>query len=84
LLSASRITDNGAMTGLSLASNDICDFGDMDGIRAIFSAVKVLAIILVPFLSLSELSFSCWCLLLSPGFGGDDEPESCVELPLWS
>jgi hypothetical protein len=58
------------MTSLNLASNDICEFGDMDGIKAIFSAVKVLAIILVPFSSLSDLSFNCWCLLLSPGYGG--------------
>ena len=68
--------DKGAMTSLNLASNDICLTGNMDGIKAISSAIKVLAIILVPFSSLSDLSFNCWCLLLSPGYEGDDEPES--------
>ena len=43
------IKDNGAMTSLNLASNDICWGGYMDGIKAISSAVKVLATILVPF-----------------------------------
>jgi hypothetical protein len=62
--------DNGAMTSLNLASNNICLYGNMDGIKAISSAIKVLAIILVPFSSLSDLSFNCWCLLLSPGYGG--------------
>jgi hypothetical protein len=62
------------MTSLNLASNDICAYyGNMDGIKAISSAVKVLAIILVPFLSLSDLSFNCWCLLLSPGYEGIDD-----------
>jgi hypothetical protein len=59
-----------AMTSLNLASNNICLSGNMDGIKAISSAVKVLVIILVPFLSLSDLSFNCWCLLLSPGYEG--------------
>jgi hypothetical protein len=66
------IIDNGAMTSLNLASNDICLYGNMDGIKAISSAIKVLAIILVPFSSLADLSFNCWCLLLSPGYEGDD------------
>jgi hypothetical protein len=39
----------GAMTSLNLASNHICFKGHMDGIKAISSAVKVLAVILVPF-----------------------------------
>jgi hypothetical protein len=43
----------GAMTSLNLASNEICWFGT-DGIKAISSALKVLAVILVPFLSLSD------------------------------
>ena len=68
---ASELLDKGAMTSLNLASNDICAYyGNMDGIKAISSAIKVLAIILVPFSSLSDLSFNCWCLLLSPGYGG--------------
>jgi hypothetical protein len=39
----------GAMTSLNLASNWICRTGNVDGIKAISSALKVLAIILVPF-----------------------------------
>ena len=76
---ANAIPDMRAMTSLNLASNYICLSGNMDGIKAISSAVKVLAIILVPFSSLSDLSFNCWCLLLSPGYEGDDEPESIVQ-----
>jgi hypothetical protein len=41
--------DMRAMTSLNLASNRICREGNMDGIKAISSAVKVLAVILVPF-----------------------------------
>jgi hypothetical protein len=72
LVVAEYLRDNGAMTSLNLASNHICHYGNMDGIKAISSAIKVLAIILVPFSSLSDLSFNCWCLLLSPGYGGYD------------
>ena len=61
------------MTSLNLAGNFICWNGDMDGIKAISSAIKVLAVILVPFSSLSDFSFNCWCLLLSSGYEGDDE-----------
>jgi hypothetical protein len=46
---ADVIKDMGAMTSLNLASNYICCNGNMDGIKAISSAVKVLAVILVPF-----------------------------------
>ena len=67
------------MTSLNLASNDICRNGHMDEIKAISSAIKVLAVILVPFSSLSDLSFNCWCLLLSPGYEGDDEFKSCEQ-----
>jgi hypothetical protein len=47
------------MTSLNLASNSICIYGNMDGIKAISSAIKVRVIILVPFSSLSDLSFNC-------------------------
>jgi hypothetical protein len=41
--------DNGAMTSLNLANN-LIGYGDnVDGIKAISSAVKVLAVILEPF-----------------------------------
>jgi hypothetical protein len=79
---ASAIKDMGAMTSLNLASNDICSYGNMGGIKAISSAVKVLATILVPFSSLSDLSFNCWCLLLSTEYAGDDEPQSGKQLCL--
>jgi hypothetical protein len=70
LVVAVYLRGNGAMASLNLASNRICLYGNMDGIKTISSAVKVLAIILVPFSSLSDLSFNCWCLLLSPGYEG--------------
>jgi hypothetical protein len=41
--------DKRAMTSLNLASNNICLWGNMDGTKAISSAIQVLAIILVPF-----------------------------------
>jgi hypothetical protein len=43
------LVDNGAMTSLNLASNNICWGRNFDGIKAISSAIKVLAVILVPF-----------------------------------
>jgi hypothetical protein len=39
----------GAMTSLNLANNFIGYGGNMDGIKAISSAVQVLEVILVPF-----------------------------------
>jgi hypothetical protein len=36
-----------AMTSLNLSGNDICKNGKMDGIKAIASAVKVTAVILI-------------------------------------
>jgi hypothetical protein len=58
---ANAIKNMGAMTSLNLASNRICWMGNMDGIKAISSAIKVLALILVPFSSVSDFSFNCWC-----------------------
>jgi hypothetical protein len=46
---ANAIPDLRAITSLNLASNRICWEGNMDGIKALSSAVKVLAVILVPF-----------------------------------
>ena len=46
---ANVIPDMRAMTSLNLANNSIGYGGNMDGIKAISSAVKVLAAILVPF-----------------------------------
>jgi hypothetical protein len=46
---ANAIKDMRAMTSLNLANNSIGHRGNMDGIKAISSAVKVLAVILVPF-----------------------------------
>jgi hypothetical protein len=53
------IKNMGAMTSLDLASNRICLGGqELHGIKAISSAIKVLAVILVPFLSPSDISFN--------------------------
>jgi hypothetical protein len=75
--------DNGAMTSLNLATNGL---GAKEGTKTIAGAIKAIkcaiAVILVPFSCLSDQWFNCWCLLLSPGYEGDDGPESCVELPL--
>jgi hypothetical protein len=49
IMLAPEIVDNGAMTSLNLASNNICWGRNFDGIKAISSAIKVLAVILVPF-----------------------------------
>ncbi len=46
---ANAIKDMVARTSLNLANNSIGYGGNMDGIKAISSAVKVLAVILVPF-----------------------------------
>ena len=68
------------MTSLDLSSNTL----KAEGAKIVAEAIKVSkympAIILAPFLSLSDLLFNCWCLLLSPGYGGNDEPESGREL----
>ena len=39
IMLAPEISDNGAMTSLNLASNNICLWGNMDGIKAISSAI---------------------------------------------
>jgi hypothetical protein len=76
---ADAIPDMGAMTSLNLASNYL----RADGAKIVAEAIKVTkctpAIILVPFSCLSDFSINCCCLLLSAGYEGDDEPESCVE-----
>jgi hypothetical protein len=40
--------DRGAMTSLNLSGNAICEWSEMDGIKAIASALKVTAVILIP------------------------------------
>ena len=76
---ADAIPDMRAMTSLNLASNNL----RAEGAKVVAEAIKVTkctpAIILVPFSCLSDFSINCCCLLLSTGYGGDDEPESCVE-----
>jgi hypothetical protein len=68
------------MTSLNLASNRLY----AEGAKIVAEAIKVTkgtpAIILVPFSCPSDFSINCCCLLLSAGYGGDDEPGSCVEL----
>ena len=51
---ADGIKDNGAMTSLNLSGNAICKRGKMDGIKAIASALKVSAVILIPVLCPSD------------------------------
>jgi hypothetical protein len=47
VLIANDISDMRAMTSLNLSDNDICMYGEMDGIKAIASALKVTAVILI-------------------------------------
>jgi hypothetical protein len=64
------LADNGAMTSLNLASNNLY----AEGAKIVVEAIKVtkftLAIILVPFSCPSDFSINCCCLLLSAGYGG--------------
>jgi hypothetical protein len=80
IMFAPEIIDNGAMTSLNLASNEL----GAEGAKTVAAAIKVTqctpAIVLAPFSCPSDFSINCCCLLLSAGYGGDDEPESCVEL----
>jgi hypothetical protein len=82
---APEISDNGAMTSLNLANN----FLQAEGAKHLAGALKVskcvFVIILAPLSCQSDQYFNCWCLLLSPGYGGNDEPQSCKQqyLPLW-
>jgi hypothetical protein len=75
-----ELIDNGAMTSLNLADNWL----QTEGAKHIAVALKVskcvLAIILAPLSCRSDQYFNCWCLLLSPGYNGADEPGSIVEL----
>jgi hypothetical protein len=55
-----------------------------EGAKIVAEAIKVLskympAIILAPFLSLSDLLFNCWCLLFSLGYRGVDEARRALE-----
>ena len=76
---ASELPDKGAMTSLNLAGNWL----EAEGAKHIAGAIKVskyvLAVILVRVSCGSDYWFNCCCLLLSAGYGGDDEPESCVK-----
>jgi hypothetical protein len=76
---ADGIKNMRAMTALNLASNEL----GAEGAKIVAEAIKVTkstpAIVLVPFSCPSDFSINCCCLLLSAGYGGDDEPESCVE-----
>jgi hypothetical protein len=76
---ASELPDKGAMTALNLASTNL----RAEGAKIVAEAIKVTmcghAAILAPFSRPSDFSINCCCLLLSTGYGGDDEPESCSE-----
>jgi hypothetical protein len=62
--------DNGAMTSLNLASNQL----GAKGAKIVADAIKVTictpAIIFTPFSCPSDFSINCCCLLLSAGYGG--------------
>jgi hypothetical protein len=79
---ANAIPDMRAMTSLNLASNNLM----AEGAKIVAEAIKVTkctpAIILVPFSCPSDFSINSCYLLLSAGYGGDDEPQSCWELYL--
>jgi hypothetical protein len=78
-LLADAIKDTGAMTSVNLASNNL----RAEGAKIVAEAIKVTkctpAIILVSFSCPSGFSINCCCLLISPGYEGDDEPGSIVE-----
>jgi hypothetical protein len=65
--------DKESMTSLNLADNWL----QAEGAKHIAGALKVskfaLAIILAPLSCRSDQCFNCWCLLLPPGYEGDDE-----------
>jgi hypothetical protein len=71
------IKDNGAMTSLDLASNEL----GAEGAKSVAEAIKVTkgtpAIILEPFSCPSDFSINCCCLLLSAGYGG------AIEVYFW-
>jgi hypothetical protein len=79
IILADAIKDMGAMTSLNLASNEL----GAEGAKIVAEAIKVTkctpAIILVPFSCPSDFSINCCCLLLSAGYEGDDEPQSCKQ-----
>jgi hypothetical protein len=72
-----EIIDNGAMTSLNLASNNL----KAEGAKIVAAAIKVTkctpAIRLVPFSCPSDFSINCCCLLSSAGYGGIDVPKCC-------
>jgi hypothetical protein len=84
LVVAEYLRDNGPMTSLNLASNDL----RADGTKIVAEAIKVTectpAIILVPCPCLSDFSFNCCCLLISTGQWGDGRPGSCAEWSEWA
>jgi hypothetical protein len=75
------LRDNGAMTSLNLASNNL----EAEGAKIVADAIKVTkcipAIILEPFSCRSDFSINCCCLLLSAGYEGTIVSESCCEQP---
>jgi hypothetical protein len=76
---ADAIPDMRALTSLDLSSNWL----RAEGAKIVAEAIKVTmctpAIIMAPFSCPSDFSINCCCWLLSAGYGGDDEPESCVK-----
>jgi hypothetical protein len=61
------ISNNGTLRSLNLSSNNL----KVEGVKIVAEAIKVphcvVAIILVPFSCISDLSFNCCCLPISTG-----------------
>jgi hypothetical protein len=76
---ADVIPGMGAMTSLNLASNRLGAEGAKIVAEAIMVTMCTPAIIVAPLSCPSDFSINCCCLLLSTWYGGDDEPESCIE-----
>jgi hypothetical protein len=75
-----EIIDNGALTSLNLSSNSL----KVKGAKIVAEAMKVancaIAVVLGLFSCPSDHWLNCCCLLMiSTGYGGYDEPQSCIE-----
>jgi hypothetical protein len=83
LVVAGYLDGNRALTSLNLSANNL----KAEGTKIVAEAIKVtkcaIAVVLAPYSHPSVHWLVCCCLLLSTGYGGDDEPKSCVEWPLW-
>jgi len=71
---------SGAMTSLILSRNELGAEGAKHIAAGIRVSKRAVAVVSVPCSCRSDLWLNCCCLLLStPGYGGYDEPQSCME-----